>query len=135
MLTLTNTTMILILSLKSEDFKTLKSSIQKLYIDNIDINLSLVKLQDYSLSGILLTRVALVCDNPEIIKKKGINFFAEAIIPETRYCAACLVLGKFTALNSRNSSGLIPKGKSPGINATNKDVVHLLRKNRILPYA
>jgi len=97
--------MILILSLKSEDFKTLKSSIQKLYIDNIDINLSLVKLQDYSLSGILLTRVALVCDNPEIIKKKGINFFAEAIIPETRYCAACLVLGKFTALNSRNSSG------------------------------
>lgn len=98
--------MILILSLKSEDFKILKSSIQKLYIDNIEINLSLVKLQDYSLSGIALTRVALICDKPpEIIEKKGINFFTEAIIPETKYCAACLLLGEFTALNSRNNSG------------------------------
>jgi len=103
MLTLINTTMILILSLKSEDFEVLKSSVQK--IDNIDTNL-IVKLQDYFLSGIALTRVALVCDKPpEIIKKKGINFSTEAIIPETRYCVACLVLGKFTALNSRNCSG------------------------------
>ena len=95
--------MILILSLKSEDFKTLKSSIQKLYIDNIDINLSFVKLQDYSLSGIPLTRVALICDKqPEI---KGINFSVEASIPETKYCVACLVLGKFTPLNIRNNSG------------------------------
>ena len=98
--------MILIMSLKSEDFKVLKSSIQKLYIDNIDINLSLIKLQDYSLSGIALTRVALVCDKPpEIIKKKEINFSLEASIPETKYCAACLVLGEFTALNTRNNSG------------------------------
>lgn len=98
--------MILILSLKSEDFKVLKSSIQKLYIDNIDINLSLVKLQDYSLSGIHLARVALICDKlPEIIRKKGINFSVEASIAETKYCVACLVLGQFTALNSRNSSG------------------------------
>lgn len=104
MLTLINTTMILILSLKSEDFKVLKSSVEK--IDNIDTNLNLVKLQDYSLSGISLTRVALICDkHPEIIKKKGINFFTEAIIPETKYCAACLLLGEFTALNSRNNSG------------------------------
>jgi hypothetical protein len=94
--------MILILSLKSEDFKILKSSIQK--IDNIDTNLNLVKLQDYSsLSGIPLTRVALICDKqPEI---KGINFSTEAVIPETKYCVACLVLGKFTALNARNNSG------------------------------
>ena len=98
--------MILIMSLKSEDFKVLKSSIQKLYIDNIGINLSLIKLQDYSLSGIALTRVALVCDKPpEIIKKKEINFSLEASIPETKYCAACLVLGEFTALNTRNNSG------------------------------
>jgi hypothetical protein len=96
--------MILILSLKSEDFKILKSSIQK--IDNIDTNLSLVKLQDYSLSGVALTKIALICDKPpEIIAKKGINFSTEAIIPETKYCAACLVLGKFTALNTRNKSG------------------------------
>jgi hypothetical protein len=96
--------MILILSLKSEDFKILKSSIQK--IDNIDTNLSLVKLQDCSLSGIALTKVALICDKPpEIIAKKGINFSTETIIPETKYCAACLVLGKFTALNARNNSG------------------------------
>ena len=98
MLTLTNTTMILILSLKSEDFEVLKSSVQK-----IDTNLNLVKLQDYSLSGIPLTRVALICDKqPEI---KGINFSVEISIPETRYCAACLVLGKFTPLTIRNSSG------------------------------
>jgi hypothetical protein len=96
--------MILILSLKSEDFKILKSSIQK--IDNIGTNLSLVKLQDYSVSGIALTKVALICDKPpEIIAKKGINFSTETIIPETKYCAACLVLGKFTALNTRNNSG------------------------------
>jgi hypothetical protein len=89
--------MILILSLKSEDFKILKSSIQK--IDNIDTNLNLVKLQDYSLSGIALTRVALICDKqPEI---KGINFSVEISIPETKYCVACLVLGEFTALNTR----------------------------------
>lgn len=93
--------MILILSLKPEDFEVLKSSVQK--IDNIDTNLNLVKLQDYSLSGISLTRVALICDKqPEI---KGINFFVEASIPETKYCVACLVLGKFTLLNSRNNSG------------------------------
>jgi hypothetical protein len=93
--------MILILSLKSEDFKILKSSIQK--IDNIDTNLNLVELQDYSLSGIALTRVALICDKqPEI---KGINFSVEISIPETKYCVACLVLGKFTALNTRNNSG------------------------------
>jgi hypothetical protein len=96
--------MILILSLELEDFEVLKSSIQK--IDNIDTNLSLVKLQDYSLSGIALTRVALICDKPpQIIAKKGINFSTEAIIPETKYCAACLVLGEFTALNTRNNSG------------------------------
>jgi hypothetical protein len=96
--------MILILSLELEDFEVLKSSIQK--IDNIDTNLSLVKLQDYSLSGIGLTRVALICDKPpQIIAKKGINFSTEAIIPETKYCDACLVLGKFTALNARNKSG------------------------------
>lgn len=96
--------MILILSLKSEDFEVLKSSVQK--IDNIDTNLNLVKLQDYFLSGILLTRVALVCDKPpEIIRKQGINFSLEASISETRYCVACLILGQFTALNSRNSSG------------------------------
>jgi hypothetical protein len=93
--------MILILSLKLEDFEVLKSSIQK--IDNIDTNLSLVKLQDYSLLGIPLTRVALICDKqPEI---KGINFSVEISIPETRYCVACLVLSKFTALNTRNKSG------------------------------
>jgi hypothetical protein len=93
--------MILVLSLKSEDFKILKSSIQK--IDNIDTNLNLVKLQDYSLSGIALTRVALICDKqPEI---KGINFSVEISIPKTKYCVACLVLGKFTALNTRNNSG------------------------------
>lgn len=104
MLTLINPTMILVLSLKSEDFEVLKSSVQK--IDNIDTNLNLVKLQDYSLSGIALTKVALVCDKlPEIIKKKGINFSVEASIPETRYCVACLVLGEFTLLNARNSSG------------------------------
>jgi hypothetical protein len=96
--------MILILSLKLEDFEVLKSSIQK--IDNIDTNLSLVKLQDYSLSGIGLTRVALICDKPpQIIAKKGINTETEAVIPETKYCVACLVLGKFTALNARNNSG------------------------------
>jgi hypothetical protein len=96
--------MILILSLKSEDFKILKSSIQK--IDNIDTNLNFVKLQDYSLSSITLTRVALICDKPpEIIAKKEINFSTEAIISETKYCAACLVLGKFTPLNTRNKSG------------------------------
>jgi len=96
--------MILILSLELEDFEVLKSSIQK--IDNTDTNLSLVKLQDYSLSGITLTRVALICDKPpQIIAKKGINFSTETIIPETKYCAACLVLGKFTALNARNNSG------------------------------
>ena len=103
MLTLINPTMILVLSLKSEDFEVLKSSVQK--IDNIDTNL-IVRLQDYSLSSIAMTRVALICDKqPEIIKKKGINFSVEASIPETRYCVACLVLGKFTALNSRNNSG------------------------------
>ena len=93
--------MILILSLKLEDFKILKSSIQK--IDNIDTNLNLVELQDYSLSGIALTRVALICDKqPEI---KGINFSVEISIPKTKYCVACLVLGKFTPLNTRNNSG------------------------------
>ena len=92
--------MILILSLKSEDFELLKSSIRK--IDNTD----LIKLQDYSLSGIALTRVALICDKPpEIIVKKEINFSVEATISEAKYCNACLVLGKFTALNSRNNSG------------------------------
>jgi len=96
--------MILILSLKSEDFEVLKSSIRK--INNIDTNLNLIKLQDYSLSGIALTRVALICNkSPEIIVKKGINFSVEAIISEAKYCNACLGLGKFTALNSRNSSG------------------------------
>lgn len=90
--------MILILSLKSEDFEVLKSSVQK-----IDTNLNLVKLQDYSLSGIVLTRVILICDKqPEI---KGINFSVEISIPETRYCVACLKLGKFTLLNTRNSYG------------------------------
>lgn len=93
--------MILILSLKSEDFEVLKSSVQK--IDNIDTNLNLVKLQDYSLSGIAMSRVALICDKQP--KIKGINFSVEANIPETRYCVACLLLGKFTLLNSRNNSG------------------------------
>ena len=97
--------MILILSLRSEDFRILKSSFQKLYIDNIDINLSLVKLQDYSLSGIPLTRVALICDKHKQPEIKGINFSVEVSIPETRYCVACLALGKFTPLNSRNNSG------------------------------
>ena len=84
--------MILILSLRSEDFEILKSS---------DSNL--VRLQDYSLSGIPLTRVALICDKqPEI---KGINFSVEASISEAKYCVACLVLGKFTPLNIRNNSG------------------------------
>jgi hypothetical protein len=93
--------MILILSLKSEDFEILKSSVQK-----IDNNLNLVKLQNYLLLGIALTRVALVCDKPpEIIKKREINFFLEASVPETKYCVACLLLGEFTALNSRNNSG------------------------------
>lgn len=93
--------MILILSLKSEDFEILKSSVQK-----IDNNLNLVKLQNYLLLGIALTRVALVCDKPpEIIKKREIDFFLEASVPETKYCVACLVLGNFTPLNSRNSSG------------------------------
>ena len=96
--------MILILSLKSEDFEVLKSSVQK--IDNIDTNSNLVKLQDYLLSGMPLTRVALICDKyPEIIKKQGISFYTEASIPETKYCIACLVLGKFTPLNTRNNSG------------------------------
>jgi len=96
--------MILILSLKSKDFKILKSSIQK--IDNIDTNLNLVKLQDYSVSGVALIKVALICDKPpEIIAKKGINFSTEAVISETKYCVTCLVLGKFTALNTRNKSG------------------------------
>lgn len=90
--------MILILSLKSEDFKTLQSSIQK-----IDNELSLIKLQEYSLSGILLARVALICN--KMPKIKGIDFSTEATISETRYCVACLVLGKFTVLNNRNSSG------------------------------
>jgi hypothetical protein len=90
--------MILILSLKLEDFEVLKSSLQKLY--------TLVELQDYSLSGITLIRVALICDKPpQIIAKKGINFSTEAVIPETKYCVACLVLGKFTPLNTRNNSG------------------------------
>ena len=93
--------MILVLSLKSEDFEVLKSSVQK--IDNIDTNSNLVRLQDYSLSGIPLTRVALICDKqPEI---KGINFSVEASISEAKYCVACLVLGKFTPLNIRNNSG------------------------------
>jgi hypothetical protein len=49
--------------LKTEDFKTSKSSV-----------LNIVKLQDYSLSGVPLTRIALICDrHPEIIKKQGIN--------------------------------------------------------------
>ena len=96
--------MILVLSLKSEDFEVLKSSVQK--IDNIDTNSNLVKLQDYLLSGMPLTRVALICDKyPEIIKKQGISFYTEASIPETKYCIACLVLGKFTPLNIRNNSG------------------------------
>ena len=93
--------MILILSLKSEDFEVLKSSIQK--IDNIGTRSNLIKLQNYSLSGIALTRVALICDKQP--KIKGINFSIEAIIPEKSYCVACLVLGKFTALNTRNNSG------------------------------
>ena len=101
MLTPINPTMILVLSLKSEDFEVLKSSVQK--IDNIDTNSNLVKLQDYSLSGTPLTRVALICDKQP--KIKGINFSVEVSIPETRYCVACLILGKFTALNNRNSSG------------------------------
>ena len=96
--------MLLILSLKSEDFEVLKSSVQK--IDNIDTNSNLVKLQDYLLSGMPLTRVALICDKyPEIIKKQGISFYTEASIPEAKYCIACLVLGKFTPLNTRNNSG------------------------------
>ena len=96
--------MILVLSLKSEDFEVLKSSVQK--IDNIDTNSNLVKLQDYFLSGIPLTRVALIFDkHPEIIREQGIDFSVEASIPETRYCVACLVLGKFTPLNIRNNSG------------------------------
>ena len=99
--------MILIISLKPEDFEVLKSSVRKIdNIDNIDINLSLVKLQDYFLSGMPLTRVALICDKyPEIIKKQGISFSTEASIPETKYCIACLFLGKFTPLNTRNNSG------------------------------
>ena len=49
--------------LKSEDFEVLKSSV-----------LNIVKLQDHSLSGVPLTRIALICDrHPEIIKKQGIN--------------------------------------------------------------
>lgn len=84
--------MILIMSLRTEDFEVLKSSV-----------LNLVKLQDYSLSGIAMSRVALICDKQ--LQIKGINFSVEASIPETRYCIACLVLGEFTALNTRNSSG------------------------------
>ena len=90
--------MILVLSLKSEDFEVLKSSVQK-----IDTNLNLVILQDYSLSGIAMSRVALICDKQP--KIKGINFSVEASIPETKYCVACLVSGEFTSLNNRNSSG------------------------------
>lgn len=86
--------MILILSLRAEDFEILKSS-----------DLNLVRLQDYSLSGIALTRVALICDCDKQPEIKGINFSVEVSIPETKYCVACLALGKFTALNSRNSSG------------------------------
>lgn len=124
MLTLINTTMILILSLKSEDFEVLKSSVQK-----IDNNLNLVKLQDYFLSGIPLTRVALVCeacDKPPKIKE--INFSVEAIIPEKSYCIACLVLGKFTLLNSRNSSGYCLKHRE--IDPKRKQSQHQRYKQR-----
>jgi hypothetical protein len=49
--------------LRSEDFEVLKSSV-----------LNIVKLQDHSLSGVPLTRIALICDkHSEIIKKQGIN--------------------------------------------------------------
>jgi hypothetical protein len=54
---------ILIMFLRSEDFEVLKSSV-----------LNIVKLQNYSLSGVPLTRTALICDrHPEIIKKQEIN--------------------------------------------------------------
>jgi hypothetical protein len=49
--------------LRSEDFEVLKSSV-----------LNIVKLQNYSLSGVPLTRTALICDrHSEIIKKQEIN--------------------------------------------------------------
>ena len=96
--------MISIMSLKSEDFKSLKKYIHDLSIEKYpEWSGHIVRLESYSLSSIAMTRVALICDKqPEI---KGINFSVEVSIPETRYCIACLVLGKFTPLNSRNSSG------------------------------
>ena len=96
--------MILIMSLRSEDFKSLKKYVHDLSIEKYpEWSGHIIKLESYSLSGIALTRVALICD--EIPKIKGINFSVEVSIPSARYCVACLVLGKFTALNNRNSSG------------------------------
>ena len=96
--------MILIMSLKSEDFKSLKKYIHDLSIEKYpEWSGHIVRLKSYSLSSIAMTRVALICDKqPEI---KGINFSVEVSIPEAKYCVACLVLGKFTLLNSRNNSG------------------------------
>ena len=96
--------MILIMSLRSEDFKSLKKYVHDLSIEKYpEWSGHIIKLESYSLSGIALTRVALICD--EIPKIKGINFSVEVSIPSAKYCVACLVLGKFTALNNRNSSG------------------------------
>ena len=96
--------MILIMSLRSEDFKSLKKYVHDLSIEKYpEWSGHIIKLESYSLSGIALTRIALICDKqPEI---KGINFSVEVSIPSAKYCVACLVLGKFTPLNSRNSSG------------------------------
>lgn len=96
--------MILIMSLRSEDFKSLKKYVHDLSIEKYpEWSGHIVKLESYSLTGIAMTRVALICDKqPEI---KGINFSVEASIPETRYCVACLILDQFTALNTRNNSG------------------------------
>ena len=96
--------MISIISLRSDDFKSLKKYIHDLSIEKYpEWSGHIVRLESYSLSGIAMSRVALICDKqPEI---KGINFSVEASIPETKYCVACLVLGKFTPLNSRNNSG------------------------------
>lgn len=96
--------MILIMSLRSEDFKSLKKYIHDLSIEKYpEWSGQIVRLESYSLSGLAMSRVALICN--KMPKIKGIDFSTEATIPETRYCVACLVLGKFTILNNRNSSG------------------------------
>ena len=98
--------MILIMSLRSEDFKSLKKYVHDLSIEKYpEWSGHIIKLESYSLSGIALTRVALICDCDKPPEIKGINFSVEVSIPSAKYCVACLVLGKFTALNNRNSSG------------------------------